>query len=131
MTTPRKSPSWMASAQITVLYLCHPAITPPPGLRTGPLGGYGQDRHRARYRSAAYGQARALLDSHTCVGGEAGTGWDLHELRHSARTHLGESGVSLLLFMAKSRHKKEQHARRYLKPSAAVMAEVTAVLGPA
>jgi hypothetical protein len=49
--------------------------------------------------------------------------------RHSALTHLGESGVSLLLFMAKSRHKKEQHAR-YFKPSAATMAEVTAVLGP-
>jgi hypothetical protein len=32
--------------------------------------------------------------------------------------------------MAKSRHKKEQHARRYFKPSAATMAEVTAVLGP-
>jgi integrase len=86
------------------------------------------DTGRARL---SYGQARALLDSHTCVGGETGTGWDLHELRHSALTHLGESGVSLLLFMAKSRHKKEQHARRYFKPSAAVMAEVTAVLGPA
>lgn len=59
--------------------------------------------------------------------------WRLPEhrlLRHSALTHLGESGVSLLLFMAKSRHKKEQHARRYFKPSAATMAEVTAVLGP-
>jgi hypothetical protein len=39
-------------------------------------------------------------------------------------------GVSLLLFMAKSRHKKEQHARRYFKPSAATMVEVTAILGP-
>ncbi|MBG0831861.1 hypothetical protein HS041_29540 [Planomonospora sp. ID67723] len=86
------------------------------------------DTGRARL---SYGQARSLFDTATCIGGEAGTGCDLRELRHSALTHLGESGLSLLLFMAKSRHKKEQHARRYFKPSHATMAEVTAVLGPA
>lgn len=36
----------------------------------------------------SYGQARALLDEHTAVRGR-GTGWDLHEYRHSALTHLG------------------------------------------
>lgn len=77
-----------------------------------------------------YGQARALLDRHTCTGGEEGTGWDLHELRHSGLTHLGESGISLMLFMSKSRHKKEEHARRYFKPSADTMRDVTAILGP-
>ncbi|GAA1170596.1 hypothetical protein GCM10009654_29760 [Streptomyces hebeiensis] len=30
-----------------------------------------------------YGQASALLDAHTAVGGAPGTGWDLHEYRHS------------------------------------------------
>ncbi|GAA3505599.1 hypothetical protein GCM10019016_127120 [Streptomyces prasinosporus] len=30
----------------------------------------------------SYGQARALLDEHTAVRGP-GTGWDLHEYRHS------------------------------------------------
>lgn len=31
----------------------------------------------------SYGQARMLLDEHTALGGEPGTGWDLHEWRHS------------------------------------------------
>ncbi|MED7931103.1 site-specific integrase [Nonomuraea sp. LP-02] len=52
----------------------------------------------------SYGQARALLDQHTALNGP-GTGWDLHEFRHSARTHLGGVGASLLMLMAKSRHR--------------------------
>ncbi len=32
-------------------------------------------------------------------------GWTLHQLRHSALTHLGEAGVSGPLLMAKSRHR--------------------------
>lgn len=39
----------------------------------------------------SYGQPRALLDRHTALAGP-GTGWDLHEWRHSALTHLGERG---------------------------------------
>jgi site-specific recombinase XerD len=46
----------------------------------------------------SYGQARALLDQHTALNG-SGTGWDLHEFRHSALTHLGEAGASLLMPM--------------------------------
>jgi hypothetical protein len=42
----------------------------------------------------SYGQARALLDEHTALHGP-GTGWDLHEYRHSALTHLGEQGASV------------------------------------
>ncbi|GAA1293866.1 hypothetical protein Psi02_42460 [Planotetraspora silvatica] len=56
----------------------------------------------------SYGQARALLDEHTAVCGP-GTGWDLHEYRHSALTHLGEQGASLLMLMAKSRHRKPEN----------------------
>jgi integrase len=77
----------------------------------------------------SYGQARALLDAHTALGGP-GTGWDLHELRHSALTHLGEGGASLLMLMAKSRHKKTENVRRYFHPSPYAIAEVTALLGP-
>ncbi|MBP2708020.1 hypothetical protein JOL79_29995 [Microbispora sp. RL4-1S] len=40
------------------------------------------------------------------------TGWDVHEYRHSALTHLGEQGASLLMLMAKSRHKKPENVRR-------------------
>ena len=77
----------------------------------------------------SYGQARALLDAHTALRGP-GTGWDLHEFRHSALTHLGEQGASLLLLMAKSRHKKPENVRRYFKPSAEALAEVTSLLAP-
>jgi hypothetical protein len=52
----------------------------------------------------SYGPARALLDQHTALNG-SGTGWELHEFRHLALTHLGEAGASPLILMAKSRHK--------------------------
>ena len=39
----------------------------------------------------SYGQARALLDEQGALH-RPGTGWDLHEYRHSALTHLGEQG---------------------------------------
>lgn len=77
----------------------------------------------------SYGQARALLDEHTALRG-LGTGWDLHEYRHSALTHLGEQGASLLMLMAKSRHKKPENLRRYFKPSPEAIAEVTSLLAP-
>lgn len=77
----------------------------------------------------SYGQARALLDAATAAHGP-GTGWDLHELRHSGLTHLGESGASLLELMAKSRHRKADTLRRYFKPSPQAMRELTSRLGP-
>ncbi|MFJ2195667.1 tyrosine-type recombinase/integrase [Streptomyces violaceusniger] len=77
----------------------------------------------------SYGQARALLDEHTALRGP-GTGWDLHEYRHSALTHLGEQGASLLMLMAKSRHKKPENVRRYFKPSPEAIAELTSLLAP-
>jgi site-specific recombinase XerD len=76
-----------------------------------------------------YDQARHLLDAATAVAGP-GTGWDLHELRHSGLTHLGESGASLLELMAKSRHRKAENLRRYFKPSQQAMRELTSILGP-
>ncbi|SCF59679.1 hypothetical protein GA0115256_14595 [Streptomyces sp. DconLS] len=47
-----------------------------------------------------------------------GTGWDLHEYRHSSLNHLGEQGASLLMRMAKSRHKKPENVRRSPKSPA-------------
>nr|WTB12039.1 site-specific integrase [Streptomyces antimycoticus] len=78
----------------------------------------------------SYGQARALLDAHTTLGGQPGTGWDLHEYRHSGLTHLGEAGASLPMLMAKSRHKKPENVRKYFHPSAEAIAEVTSLLAP-
>jgi integrase len=77
----------------------------------------------------SYGQARALLDEATATAGP-GTGWDLHEYRHSALTHLGEQGASLLMLMAKSRHKKPENVRKYFKPSPEAIAELTSLLAP-
>ncbi|BDT96931.1 hypothetical protein IFM12275_69070 (plasmid) [Nocardia sputorum] len=77
----------------------------------------------------SYDQARDLLDAATAIDGP-GTGWDLHELRHSGLTHLGESGASLLELMAKSRHRKAENLRRYFKPSPQAMRDLTALLGP-
>lgn len=78
----------------------------------------------------SYGQARALLDAHTAVGGVPGTGWDLHEYRHSGLTHLGEAGAGLPMLMARSRHKKPENVRRWFHPSAEAIAEVTSLLAP-
>lgn len=78
----------------------------------------------------SYGQARALLDAHTMAGGVPGTGWDLHEYRHSGLTHLGEAVASLPMLMAKSRHKKPENVRRYFHPSAEAIAELTSLLAP-
>lgn len=41
-----------------------------------------------------YDRARILFTRHT--------GWELHQLRHSAATHLGEQGIPLQLIMAKT-----------------------------
>ncbi|OUD04251.1 hypothetical protein CA983_05020 [Streptomyces swartbergensis] len=66
-----------------------------------------------------------MLDEHTAVGGVPGTGWDLHEWRHSGLTHLGAAGASLLMLMTKSRHKKPENARKYFHPSPEAIAEIT------
>ncbi|WP_280183073.1 hypothetical protein [Nocardia cyriacigeorgica] len=77
----------------------------------------------------SYDQARDLLDAATAIDGP-GTGWDLHQLRHSGLTHLGESGASLLELTANSRHRKAENLRRYFKPSPQAMRELTSILGP-
>ncbi|XVQ07113.1 hypothetical protein ACQP1W_31315 [Spirillospora sp. CA-255316] len=57
-----------------------------------------------------------MPDAQTALGGP-GTGWDPHQLRNSALTHLGEGGVSLLMLVAKSRHKKTENLCRYFHPT--------------
>ncbi len=61
---------------------------------------------------------------------QASTGWNLHQLRHSAATHLGDKGVPLQLIMAKTRHKSPRTAMRYVNPGPAAVAEVTELLNP-
>lgn len=75
------------------------------------------DTGRARL---GYDRARILLDRYT--------GWDLHQLRHSAATHLGEKNVELQTIMAKTRHRNPRSAMRYIRPGAETVAEVTDLL---
>ncbi|MBB5781944.1 tyrosine-type recombinase/integrase [Nonomuraea jabiensis] len=77
--------------------------------------------HTGRAR-LGYDRARVLLDKHA--------GLDLHQLRHSAATHLGEAEVPLQLIMGKTRHKNPRTAMRYVKPGPEAIAKVTEVLAP-
>jgi integrase len=49
---------------------------------------------------------------------QASGGWTLHQLRHSALTHLAEQNVSLPLLMAKGRHASLRSLQRYARPGA-------------
>jgi integrase len=77
--------------------------------------------HTGRAR-LGYDRARILLKNFT--------GWQLHQLRHSAATHLGDQKVPLQLIMAKTRHKSPRSAMRYINPGPAAVAEVTELLDP-
>jgi hypothetical protein len=76
----------------------------------------------------SYGQARPARRAHRPSG--PGTGWDLHEYRHSSPASLGEQGASLLMPMTKSRHKKPENVRRCFKPSPEAIAELASLLVP-
>jgi integrase/recombinase XerC/integrase/recombinase XerD len=69
-----------------------PARTP-ASLDLCPVTGRG----RLSYERSAY-----LFKQHTLKANK--TSWTLHQLRHSALTHLAEDGVNLPLLMAKSGH---------------------------
>jgi integrase/recombinase XerD len=62
---------------------------------------------------------------------ESSGGWTLHQLRHSALTHLAEQNVSLPLLMAKSRHASLRSLQRYARPGAEAVAAMTAAIDPA
>ena len=60
----------------------------------------------------------------------ASGGWTLHQLRHSALTHLGEQGVSAVLLQAKSRHHDIRTLTRYTNPGIEAVAALTAQFDP-
>lgn len=53
-------------------------------------------------------------------------GHTLHQLRHSALTHYAEAGVDVALLKAKSRHRSLRSLERYVRPSDASVAKLTA-----
>ena len=79
------------------------------------------DTGRARL---SYRRAEALLR-------EASGGWTLHQLRHSALTHVAEQNVSLPLLMAKSRHTSLRSLQRYARPGPEAVAALNAATDPA
>ncbi len=83
--------------------------------------------HTGRAR-LGYDRARVLFKKYTAT--PAGGSLELHQLRHSAATHLGDQKVPLQLIMAKTRHKSPRTAMRYVKPGSEAVAEVTSLLGP-
>jgi hypothetical protein len=62
---------------------------------------------------------------------KASGGRTLHQLRHSAFTHLVEQNISLPLLMAKSRHASLRSLQRYARPGAEAVAALTAATDPA
>ncbi len=56
----------------------------------------------------------------------ASNGLTLHDLRHAALTHLGESGVGAPLLKAKSRHQSLRSLDRYVRPGIEAVAALTA-----
>lgn len=61
----------------------------------------------------------------------ASGGWTLHQLRHSALTHLAEANVGLPLLMAKSRHTSLRSLQKYARPGVDAVARLTAEHDPA
>ena len=77
----------------------------------------------------SYGQARALLDEHTAAA-RAGHGLGSARVPALRPDPPRRAGASLLMLMAKSRHKKPENVRRYFKPSPEAIAELTSLLAP-
>src|SRR5664280_1874653 len=65
-----------------------------------------------------YDRARILL-------GHYGDGLRLHQLRHSAATHLGEAGIDATVIMAKTGHKSLRTLQRYVRPGLTAVHQAT------
>jgi integrase len=69
-----------------------------------------------------YDRARVLIKHYT--------GLNLHQLRHSAATHLGEAGTDSTVIMAKTHHRSIRTTARYTKPGLAAVTQATKLLEP-
>jgi len=59
------------------------------------------------------------------------TGWDLHQLRHSALTHAAEDGTNTPMLLARSRHASVRSLERYARPGPEAVARHLAATDPA
>ena len=69
-----------------------------------------------------YDRARVLIKTHT--------GRSLHDLRHSAATHLGDAGTDATVIMAKGHWQSIRTAARYTRPGLAAITTATVALDP-
>jgi len=92
-------------------------VTIEPSLALPPL----PDTCRARL---SYRRAEALFR-------EASGGWTLHQLRHSALTHVAQDGTNLPLLLARSRHASVRSLERYARPGPEAIARHLAENDPA
>ncbi|MFR9802816.1 tyrosine-type recombinase/integrase [Pseudonocardia sp. RS010] len=69
-----------------------------------------------------YDRARTLIKTHT--------GLELHQLRHSAATHLGDAGADATVIMAKGHWQSLRTAARYTRPGLAAVTTATELLDP-
>jgi integrase len=72
------------------------------------------------------GRARLSYRQAEDLFGRYSGGRTLHQLRHSALTHLAEAGESAVMLMAKSRHRSLQTLQRYARPGPEAVADMTA-----
>lgn len=72
------------------------------------------------------GRARLSYRRAAELFSDASGGWTLHQIRHAALTHLAEDGVDTALLKAKSRHRSLRSLERYVHPSEASVAKMTA-----
>ena len=69
-----------------------------------------------------YDRARVLIKTHT--------GHSLHDLRHSAATHLGDAGTDATIIMAKGHWRSIRTAARYSRPGLPAITTATESLDP-
>lgn len=81
-------------------------------------------------RDPSTGHARLSYRRAAETFSQASGGKTLHQLRHSAITHLAEAGVPLPLLMAKSRHSSLRTLQRYARPGVEAVAVLTAQHDP-
>jgi len=105
------------------------------GRSSGPL--FLADRRPAPARAPAptdlcpyTGRARLSYRRAEELFNAASGGWTLHQLRHSAITHMAEANVGLALLMAKSRHTSLRSLQRYARPGPDAVAKLTAEHDP-
>ena len=115
---------WASSTARVLPYVINGRTTGPLFLSTRPI----QSRRAPAATDidpttglARLSYARAAQIFTTTTGGLT-----LHQLRHSALTHLSEDGVPLPLLMAKSRHESLKTLQRYVRPSTEAVAALTA-----